>query len=547
MKNRYKYFTGLAIIGFSVMLGSCQKNFLDINTDPKNPLDLPLTQILPIAEGGLAFNLSMNVGGLNSATSTFSHQIVNSRVGNYIIDGTNFQNAWSGSGATYGLYSGVLNDLQQVINKGTAINAPHFVGAAQVQKAYLFSILVDLFGDVPYSEALKGNDNLSPKFDASAAIYEDLFKLLDQAIVNLNAGTSSILFDGSSDFIYDGNRPKWIRLANTIKIKLYNQIRLKQNVTAQINALIAANNGNDIIKDAGDDFQIRFGTSNTPENRNPGFVANYNAAGARESFVSPYFYKELKSSVDPRLPYYVYNQLTPTNNPANPVDFRDGRFVSVRFASKGPNATFDQRNFQSLIGLFPVGGRYDDGLGGTGNLSTAQGKTGPSDAPLRLLTLYHLKFILAESALMSGTTGNAKTLLEEGMRAHFAKINAQAAAVPSAVQTVPVISQAAIDAYIGAPGTGVLAKYDAASTADKLKIIITQKWIASFGFGIDSYTDYRRTGYPVLPNTTGAEDPEVVSTRTFPFRLTYPNSEITSNSNFPGQPDPYTTKIFWAQ
>lgn len=534
MKNRYKYLAGLAIIAASALLGSCQKNFLDINTDPKNPTDLPLTQILPAAEGGLAFNLSMNVGGLNSATSTFAHQIVNSRVNNYIIDGTTFQNAWSGSGATYGMYSGVLNDLQVIINKATAQNAPHFAGVAQVQKAYLFSVLVDLFGDVPYSEALKGNDNIAPKFDASSAIYDDLFRLLDEAIANLGAATSSISPDATSDFIYDGNRTRWIKLANSIKLKLYNQIRLKQNVTAQINALIA---GGNLISLEAEDFQIRFGTLNTPENRNPGFVANYNSAGARESFVSPFFYTTLKNSADPRMPYYIYNQLTPTNNPANPVDFRDGRFVSVRFASKGPNATFDQRNFQSLVGLFPIGGRYDDGAGGTGTLAN-----GAANGPLRILTLYHVKFILAESALMSGTTGNARTLLEEGMRAHFAKVNTQAAAVPGSIQTVPSISSTAINTYVNA----VLASYDLASNADKLKIIITQKWISSFGYGIDSYTDYRRTGYPVIPVTNGSVDPEMVSTRTFPFRLTYPNSEITSNVNFPGQPDPYTTKIFWA-
>ena len=214
-----------------------------------------------------------------------------------------------------------------------------------------------------------------------------------------------------------------------------------------------------------DDFQIRFGTSASPENRNPGFFANYKAAGQRESWVSPFFYNILKNSGDPRMPYYIYNQLTPTNNPANPTDFRDGRFVSRRFASQGPNKSFDQRNFQSVIGLFPVGGRYDDGQGGTATLTN-----GPSDAPLRLLTSYTVKFILAEAALTVGTNGNPRTLLEEGIRANFAKINAYAATVPGSVQAVPQIAPAVINTYVNA----VLASYDAASAAGKLEIIMTK-------------------------------------------------------------------------
>jgi len=537
MKNKYKYFAGLALMGFSVILGSCQKNFLDINTDPNNPTDLPLTQILPAAEGGLTFNLCQNVGGINSATSTFVHQIVNSRVNDYVIDGSNFQNAWGYSGAGYGVYPGVLYDLQTIINKGTAQNAPHYVGVAQVQKAYIFSLWVDLFGDVPYFDALKGNDNLTPKYDDSSKIYDDLILQLDNAIVNLSAGSSSISPDANSDLIYSGNRTKWIRLANTIKLKLYNQVRLKRDVKSQINALIA---GNNLISAEDQDFQLRFGTSAAPENRNIGFFANYNTGAQRESFVSPYFFTILKNSNDPRMPYYIYNQLTPSgagSTPANLPDFRDGRFVSLRFASKGPNRSTDQRVSQSLIGLFPVGGRYDDGAGGVGTLLSGTG-----DAPVRVLTSYQVKFILAEAALTIGTDGTVKDLLKAAMLEHFAKINKQAAAVPASVQTVPAITDVVRDAYINS----VLAAYDLASTADKLNIIMTQKWIASFGYGMDAYTDYRRTGFPVLPNTTGAVDPEVVSTRTFPFRLTYPNAEITSNPNFPGQPDAYTTKIFWS-
>lgn len=534
MEIKYKKLAGIALIGLSITFGGCKK-FLDINTDPNNPTDLPLTQVLPAAQGGLTFNLSMTVGGINSATSTFTHQIVNTRVNDYIIDPFSFQNAWGHSGAGYGMYPGVLFDLEAIITKGTAQNAPHFVGVAQVQKAYLFSILVDMFGDVPYTEALKGNNMLTPKYDASQAIYDDLFKLLDQAKVNLSAASSSISPNGTSDLVYGGDRPRWIKLANSIKLKLYNQIRLKQDVSAQINALITENN---LISSDVEDFQLRFGTSAAPENRNIGFFANYNSAAQRESWVSPYFYNILLNSADPRLPYYVYNQLALNATPPNPTDYKNGRFVSIRFASKGPNRNQDQRLFQSLIGLFPVGGRYDDGAGGAGTLTNA-----PGDGPVRVLTSYQVKFILAEWALTNGTAANAGPLLRNALIEHFAKVNKQAAAVGASIQTVPQISGTVRDAYIN----NVIAQFDAAvGTAAKLNIIMTQKWIASFGYGMDTYTDYRRTGFPVLPDVTGVADPQVISDRTFPHRLTYPDSERSSNPNFPGQPNVYSSKIFWA-
>ena len=511
-----------------IMMMGCEKNFLDINTDPNSPTDLPLTQILPAAQVGMAFNLSSSVSGFNNASSTFVHQIVNARVNEYVIDGTSFTNAWNS------VYSGPLTDFEKIITKGTELNAPHFVGIAQIQKAYLFSILVDLFGDIPYSEALKGNDNLTPKFDKDSEIYDNLFVLIDQGITNLNAASSSISPNNTNDLIYAGNRPLWIKFANTLKLKLYNQIRLVKNVKPEMDALIASGN---LISSATEDFQIKYGTSNAPENRNPGFISNYNSAASRENQVSPFFYFNLKNNNDPRMPYYIYNQVVAANSAVpNPTDFRDGRFVSVRFASQGPNRNQDQRNFQSLVGLFPVGGRYDAGTGGTGTLTN-----GPSDAPLRLLTFYHRKFIEAEAALTIGTTGNPRQLLEDGMRASFAKVNAQAAAVPASIQTVPAIPAASIDTYVNT----ILTAYDAAGASGKLEIIMTQKWIATFGFGIDAYTDLRRTGFPAIPDPATDADPETASQRTYPFRFPYINGELLSNPNAPKQPDIYSVKIFW--
>ncbi len=99
-----------------------------------------------------------------------------------------------------------------------------------------------------------------------------MIKLLDEAVVNLNAATSSLSPDGTNEFIYGGTRPRWVRLAKSVRLKMLNQIHLTRDVKADMNALITEGS---LILTAADDFQIRFGTSSSPENRNPGQSARF--------------------------------------------------------------------------------------------------------------------------------------------------------------------------------------------------------------------------------------------------------------------------------
>jgi hypothetical protein len=98
---------------------------------------------------------------------------------------------------------------------------------------------------------------------------------------------------------------------------------------------------------------------------------------------------------------------------------------------------------------------------------------------------------------------------------------------------------------------GIITEYTAASAARKLEIIMTQKWIANYGYGIDSYTDYRRTGYPIMfdPNTddASASGSTTISAFPFPVRFPYRDLDLATNPNAPSQPDIYQTKIFWQQ
>ncbi len=521
----------VALLSF-LILGSC-KDGLDINTDPNNPIDVPVSQILPAAQVAIGYNLGTVTGGLSNAASTFVHQIVSFRVDQYNITGDYVNNVW------FGLYANGLNNLEIIIRKGTAAGDFQYVGIAKIMKAYTFSIMVDLWGNIPYSEALQGNAIIAPRFDNDREIYESLFELIDEGIADLARGGG--LVAGADDIIYGGDLGKWRRFAKTLKLKMYNQIRLERDVRAQVSALISEG---DLLAATGEDFELPYGTSTQPPNRNPAFLAEY-AGGSRESFVSEWFYNTMRAvnpvipvpdSLDPRIPYYFYNQKANTTTEANAA-VQIGRFITRRFGTEPGIGNANVTDLQTLHGLYPIGGRYDDGLGGPG-----RGTSGPGNVAQRLLPYFSRKFIEAELALTTGApvAGGARTALQDGVRAAFAKVNQIAAATPSAVQTVPQIPAAEITKYTNK----VLALYDRAATNERrLEIIITQKWIASYGFGIDSYTDYRRTGYPRLYQPNAADN--TLSVNPFPLKFPYRVVDLVTNPNAPEQANVYTDRIFW--
>ena len=195
-----------------------------------------------------------------------------------------------------------------------------------------------------------------------------------------------------------------------------------------------------------------------------------------------------------------------------------------------PNEGFDQSSSQTLVGLYPVGGRYDFGTGGPANFN------GVGDVPQRILTYFQLKYIEAELALTGVSNGDARALFLEAMNSSFDKVNEVAANAG-----VPLLSQPEIDNYT----SSVLALYDTANNEGKLEHILTQKWIASFGYSVDVYNDYRRTGYPILHD--GNTDDLDVTVRTREYALSFPwvTTNLDVNPNAPSQKTVNTYRIFW--
>jgi uncharacterized protein YjlB len=454
------------------------------------------------------------------------------------------------------LYSRPIVDLDKIIEIGTKLDFMKYVGIAKILKAYTYSVMVDIWGDIPFSEVNNPDINF-PVFDDDEAIYTAVFAMIDEGIADLNNATS---VNGTSpdtdDLIYGGNVAKWTKAANTLKLKLYNQIRKTSMFSASaVTTLLAG----DLIEE-GDDFMMWFGTADSPENRNPGMADEYSGAQI-STYISPWFFEILKGEnanifngiEDPRIPYYFCNQSG--GNTENDPEYMNGEFVSIYFGSDGTNRDHAGRSTFTMIGFYPCGGRYDDGKfedPTTKKDEQLKGGDATGNAPMRFITYADRLFIEAELASQKSIGSNTRTLFKNAVTASFSLIDHIATAAATK-QTIPKLTgTTAVTDYIAA----VLAKFDAGDAEKQFEIIMTQKWIQSWGSNIDSYTDYRRTGYPILFNANsnggnqsgGPDGSGLVPTsnsRAYVVAFPYANTELETNSSAPDQRNITTGKVFW--
>lgn len=534
MKRNINTFVKSCLLIPAFFIAGCA-DFLDINTDPNNPLDSDLKLVLPVAQATIAEALGNGSGGMSDLTSQLVHQMVQRTTSNfYFIGGTEFNisNAWPN------LFSGALMDLNVMIEKATAQESWHYLGIAQVLKAYSYSIAVDLWGDVPYFDFGKGTDNPFPGYDEGEVVYPELLALLNEATTNL--AKDSQVGPTNDDLIYGGDVDQWIQLANSLKLKLYNQVRLTSMYdAAAVDEII---NNMELMSGTDDGFRLKYGTSNNPENRHPLFIQDYVQANA--NYIDPYFYLIMTGSTqfndvlpdisDPRIPYYFYNQLAGDAPQNPPTSAYFGDFLSIWFASLNidPNEGFDQSTSQTLVGLYPAGGAFDDGNGVTGGVGANQNAGLGGAGYQRLYPYFAHLYTRAELSLTKGAAGDARDLFEQAMYASFDEVNDLA---PNDIEDETITE------YVDA----VLDLYDAANDQGKLELILTEKWIASFGFSVDSYTDYRRTGYPIMFNPNTDNNPFTILNRAYPVSIPYYVSDLEINPNAPAQRNPATQRVFW--
>lgn len=446
--KHYRKITLITLI--TALLCSCS---LDINVDPNNPVTADVRELLP---SGQLTVIDPIANLINSITSAAVQTRVSTRYENYNVDRTTINGIWVNQ-----LYSGGLKDLEEVIVTGTKNESWHYVGIAKLMKAYTFSIMVDLWNDIPYDDAFNPDLDVL-NYESGANIYSKLLALIDEAILDLDK--TSLSSPAADDLIYNGDLEKWKRMGRTLQLKMYNQTRLVDTgAKDKIQALI---NAQGTIQSSDQDFQLSFGSSASPENRMPLFTLDY--ITRLDNRISLYFYNTLSGNNDPRIPYYIFNQ-------------KPGVFVGRISGDPTNLATFEDQDTRSFHGLYPAGGKFDDGTGGKTNGDMGQKGAGK----FRMMTNAMRIFIEAEAVATLGVTGSATldVLFEQGIRESMKKVNELG---------VSPMSQATIDTYVN----DRMAEFNVADNAGKLRMVMMEKYVLQFGNGVEQYNDWRRTGIP---------------------------------------------------
>jgi len=576
MKLKNKFISKVAVaLALIFTISSCEIFDLDINKDPNNPTSVTPDLLLP----SVMLNMSATfAGGLNSNVHGFVGAI--SSADDYNLTFTSYSGTWQT------LYTGPLKDLDEVIKYCEALpdeaKQPRYQGIAQILKAYYFSMMVDLWGDVPYSTAFNANNTAAPEkdpaYDASATIYGNLMSLIDDGIANIL--TPSSISAAAGDPIYGGNLTRWEKAANSLKLRLLMNTRRIQDNDAAIGALLGGN----LITATADDMQFQFGKLLNPDNRHPWYQNAYTGATNGYTYFGHQLMYEMYLNKDPRWPFYFKRQVTqilnlddPTERStapcsqtpgctygyivlntgaknvyselfaaglttANPPTATEKAFLAGIFGrDRGDRAGIPLDGpYRTAPGVYPAGGYYDDANPTTRKVS-GNGAFGNGIFPMitsSMVNFYKAEAILAEG--VGGTVTDARAALEAAMRQSISKVAAFGASL-DAVSVAP--STAAIDAYVNA----YLAEFDNAPSNDaKLNLVLKQAWYTNLGNGYESYNAFRRTGYPSVGVGSHQVMAPMQRVRNFALRIPYSLDDLTLNANAPGTPPVFDVDpVFW--
>ncbi len=331
-------------------------------------------------------------------------------------------------------YAGALMDVQTVIDKGLESSTANIEAVGRIWKAWLFHQVTDLWGDVPYSEALQAADNSTPAYDTQSSIYAGILAELTAAQAMLSPGADG--FD-EGDLIYDGDYEAWRRFANSLRMRLAMRLSEVDATTAQAEFVAAYNAGG--FQSSADDAWLQWASA---PYENPIYE---NSLVRDDHGVSATMIDTLKSLNDPRLELY-----------AEPAE-SDGEYRGHE------NGHDDLPVGQSLAWFSRPGNHWRfDGAA----------------TPTAIMTYSELLFLEAEAAERGWIAGSAATLYTEAITENMA-LYADAPNAPTAAEITAYLAQPEV-AYAG------------------LTSIYIQKWIGLWMNGCEAWAEWRRTDVPDL-------------------------------------------------
>jgi hypothetical protein len=503
MKKSIRKISLLTVSLLATLLVSCE-DYIDVNEDPNNPEISGLTpdNILPGAQTttattfGTRMNQLGNVFSVSwSANATdFSSPFIDEF--SYNLTASFYDDIWDN------LYLRTAN-FSQIENYDDGKDWSNHKAIAKILKTFYFQYLVDLYGDIPYSEIHRRTEILFPKYDDDKETYKVLLSEIDKAIALIdNVNTNTVRPVSAFDVVMKGNMQKWKRFANTIKLRiLLRQSQLTDGptqtyLTQEFNKLQTL--GAQFLG-ANDDVTI-----------NPGYL---NSDGKQNPFYAIY-------GRDPQ------GSATDANNLVGP-----SRFTADFLRGLLPGrSVLDPRRLRLFVsrtaGSTTIAGTFQGAsTGRPSRLGPAIVKE--SSQSMILMQSAESFFLLAEAVQKGYLTGNAQTLFQSGINASFITLGLTATDATNYITLSQNVNT------IGWTGS-----------TNKIEAIITQKWIANNSInGIESWIELTRTGFP-----SGLPLPLTTNSTVKPIRLLYPESEFSGNSNnVPSQTNAaaFTSTIFW--
>lgn len=449
-----KIFISILLIG--MLLSSCQK-WIDssMNVDPNNPKEVAMAQLVAPIEANLAYIVGGELARWNCVWMQQIAGIQSQSAENdiYIFGESDADNAWS-----YNLYAPGMINTKILMEKAVATKSPHYAGIAKILMACHLGVTTDQWGDIPYSDALKGATNeFKPKYDTQEKIYTTIFTLLDEAISDLGS-TSSTFSPDAEDLIYSGDLEKWKMTAYALKARYSIHLSKKNGSKAYTDALAAIENS---YTSNDEDFKFVFGSAYN--NSNPIYQSEQERAGYYSA--SATYMDMLAANSDPRKSVY----------------------------------------FNGAVGSKPGEPNSTAAIIGTAYASDV--------SPAYLMSFVELKFIEAEASFITTDKLRAATAYNDGLQASLQREGV----------------------YGDGTWFNTQKETDVTITLEK---IMNQKYLSSF-LSIETWTDWRRTGFPALVKATGAVTNEI------PRRLLYPSDERLYNGENMPKGLTLTDRVWW--
>ncbi|QXP64014.1 SusD/RagB family nutrient-binding outer membrane lipoprotein [Polaribacter sp. HaHaR_3_91] len=472
-----KIFISFIIIMFT--LSACDDGFEELNVNPTKPVQLdPSTKFtyVQIYTGGSSYvaylfwniiHLMQNVQHLNN---------------------TSYASFLYKEGNTHWLFEEQFSttvkniaDLEAQLELSTEPTATMDLAITKVQKVLIFSRITDVYGDIPYSEAGKGflEGIRFPKYDQQSAIYADMLLSLESATATLSAGGTSSF--GSADLMFSGDVAKWNKFANSLMLRLALRMVKVDEAAAKSWATKAIDGG---VMTSNEDIayiQYENSANDGGPNVNP-LTKGFTSRASTQVKISKTFMDFMKTRNDPRVSVL-----------ASTVDGNTD--FALQFGQDINDETRGEANSKPNINIF----------GGSGTVIY--------DAPFFFQTYAEVEFMLAESAErwgLAGGSSNVETHYNAGVTAAMQYLSMYGSAAD--------ITTTQINDYLSA---------NPFVPTQALKMINEQYWVATFGNGLETFSNWKRSGYPELVPANVAA---TLTNGEIPRRLPYPASEKLNNS-----------------